>query len=69
MARPRPPIGTFGEIYFERAPGGRARAFAHHIEVLELPRGLCCVARAGGMVERSHVGESDGQGQLIERRR
>jgi len=38
MARPRTPIGTFGEIYFEKAPGGRARAFAHHIEVLKLPR-------------------------------
>ena len=33
------------------------------------PRRLCCVARAGGMVERSHVGESDGERQLIERRR
>ncbi len=30
---------------------------------------LCCVARAGGMVERSHVGESDGERQLIEHRR
>jgi hypothetical protein len=28
MARPRTPIGTFGEIYFEKAPGGRARTFA-----------------------------------------
>ena len=28
MPRPRTPIGTFGEIYFEKAPGGRARAFA-----------------------------------------
>ncbi len=30
---------------------------------------LCCVARAGGIAERSHVGESDGERQLIERRR
>src|SRR3954466_13218071 len=29
MARPRTPIGTFGAIYFEKAPGGRARALAH----------------------------------------
>ncbi len=28
MARPRTPIGTFGEIYFEKVSGGRARAFA-----------------------------------------
>jgi integrase-like protein len=28
MPRPRTPIGTFGEIYYERAPGGRSRAFA-----------------------------------------
>src|SRR3954454_8720503 len=28
MARPRTPIGTFGEIYFEKASGGRARALA-----------------------------------------
>lgn len=28
MPRPRTPIGTFGEIYYEKAPGGRARAFA-----------------------------------------
>ncbi|MDN5896652.1 MAG: N-terminal phage integrase SAM-like domain-containing protein, partial [Nocardioides sp.] len=28
MARPRTPIGTFGEIYYEKAPGGRFRAFA-----------------------------------------
>lgn len=28
MARPRTPIGTFGEIYFEDAPGGRFRALA-----------------------------------------
>jgi integrase len=28
MPRPRTPIGTFGEIYFEKAPGGRFRAFA-----------------------------------------
>jgi len=28
MAGPRTPIGTFGEIYFEKASGGRARAFA-----------------------------------------
>src|SRR3546814_14627589 len=28
MARPRTPIGTFGEIYYEKAPGGRYRAFA-----------------------------------------
>ena len=27
-SRRRTPIGTFGEIYFEKAPGGRARAFA-----------------------------------------
>ncbi|MBF4762796.1 site-specific integrase [Nocardioides islandensis] len=26
MARPRTPIGTFGEIYFEKTHGGRARA-------------------------------------------
>ena len=28
MPRPRTPIGTFGEIYYEKAPGGRFRAFA-----------------------------------------
>ena len=28
MPRPRTPIGTFGEIYYEKAPGGRVRAFA-----------------------------------------
>jgi integrase len=28
MPRPRTPIGTFGEIYYEKAPGGRYRAFA-----------------------------------------
>ena len=28
MVRPRTPIGTFGEIYFEKASGGRTRAFA-----------------------------------------
>ena len=28
MPRPRTPIGTFGEIYHEKAPGGRFRAFA-----------------------------------------
>src|SRR3546814_13328282 len=28
MARPRTPIGTVGEIYYEKAPGGRYRAFA-----------------------------------------
>ncbi len=28
MPRPRTPIGTFGEIYFEKAPNGRYRAFA-----------------------------------------
>lgn len=28
MARPRTPIGTFGKVYSEPAPGGRARAFA-----------------------------------------
>ncbi len=28
MPRPRTPIGTFGEVYFEKAPNGRYRAFA-----------------------------------------
>ena len=28
MLRPRTPIGTFGEIYYEKAPGGRYSAFA-----------------------------------------
>ncbi|MGB2934631.1 MAG: tyrosine-type recombinase/integrase [Nostocoides sp.] len=28
MARPRTPIGTFGEIYYDKTPGGRFRAFA-----------------------------------------
>ena len=28
MPRPRTPIGTFGEIYYEKAPGGRFRALA-----------------------------------------
>jgi hypothetical protein len=28
MPRPRTPIGTFGEIYYEKAPGGRHRALA-----------------------------------------
>lgn len=28
MPRPRTPIGTFGEIYYEKTPGGRFRAFA-----------------------------------------
>ena len=28
MPRPRTPIGTFGEIYYEKAQGGRFRAFA-----------------------------------------
>lgn len=28
MPRPRTPIGTFGEIYYEKAPGGRCRALA-----------------------------------------
>jgi integrase len=28
VPRPRTPIGTFGEIYYEKAPGGRFRAFA-----------------------------------------
>lgn len=28
MPRPRTPVGTFGEIYYEKAPGGRFRAFA-----------------------------------------
>ena len=31
------------------------------------PSGLCCVGRAGAMVERSPAGESDGERQLIER--
>lgn len=27
VPRPRTPIGTFGEIYYDTAPRGRARAF------------------------------------------